>query len=77
MSEEMPADPARDLAESIVDKLIAEGLVAAQKRTEVTAKLASGTAKAEDWGLWSELAVADANGEQDGRSGNDPAEGEA
>jgi len=77
MSEEMGADPARELAERIVDKLIAEGLVGEQKRTEVTAKLASGTAKAEDWGLWSELAAADANREQGGRNGNDPAEGGA
>jgi hypothetical protein len=77
MSEENPADPARALAETIVDRLIAEGLVAAQKRTEITAKLASGTAKAEDWGLWSELAAADVDREQGGRNGNDPTEGEA
>jgi hypothetical protein len=51
--------------------------VGEQKRTEVTAKLASGTANAEDWGLWSELALADANREQGGRNGNGPAEGEA
>jgi hypothetical protein len=77
MSEERPTDPARELAETIVDKLIAEGLVGEQKRTEVAAKLASGTANAEDWGLWSELALADANREQGGRNGNGPAEGEA
>ncbi|ESQ17431.1 MAG: hypothetical protein N838_30890 [Thiohalocapsa sp. PB-PSB1] len=77
MCEETPADPARALAETIVDKLIAEGLVAGQKRTEITAKVASGTAKAEDWGLWSELAAADVNREQGGPNGNDPAEGEA
>lgn len=77
MSEEMPADPARALAMTIADQLIAEGLIAEQKRTEVTATLASGTAKAEDWGIWVELALAEATREQGRRSGHDPAEGAA
>jgi hypothetical protein len=70
MSEEMPADPARGLAETIAYKLIAEGLVAEQKRAEVTAKLASGTAKTEDWGIWVELALAEISREPGERNGN-------
>jgi hypothetical protein len=56
MSEETPKDPAQDLAERIVDKLTADGLILENKSAEVLAKLKAGTAKAEDWGLWTELA---------------------
>lgn len=77
MSEKTPEDPAQELAESIVDKLIAEGLVGEQKKSEIAAKLAAGTARAEDWGLWSELALEQAAREQAGHDGGGPAEGEA
>jgi hypothetical protein len=63
MSEETPTDPAQELAGKIVHRLVAEGLIVENKKAEVSAKLAAGTAKAEDWGLWTELALEEDRGD--------------
>lgn len=55
MSKETPTDPAQTLAEEIVERLIDEGLVSGSKLAEMLGRLTAGTAKAEDWGLWTEL----------------------
>ncbi len=65
MSEETPIDPAHTLAEEVVKKLIDEGLVSSGKRAEILGKLTAGTAKAEDWGLWTELALPEEDDAQD------------
>lgn len=63
MTEDTQKDPAQTLAERIVERLIDEGLATQAKKAEILAKLTAGTAKAEDWGLWTELALA--KGEED------------
>jgi hypothetical protein len=66
MTEETQKDSAQTLAEKIVETLINEGMASQGKKAEILAKLAAGTAKAEDWGLWTELALAKGeNNQQD------------
>jgi hypothetical protein len=49
--------PSEVLAREIVDRLIAEGLVAREKRDTLVLNLAAGTLTAEDWRLHVEIAA--------------------
>ncbi len=44
--------PSEILAESIAEKLLASGLLPAERKAEVAEKLAKGTATEADWNLW-------------------------
>ena len=47
--------PDEELASLIADRLVENGLIAADRRDEVSAKIAAGTATQEEWQLWIEL----------------------
>ncbi len=51
----VPTSPDEELAEAIVEQLVAQGLIGEEKRAEVLEGLARGTARVEDWRLWIEL----------------------
>jgi len=51
------------LGEQIVTKLLQDALIPETKFEEVRAKLVEGTARAEDWRLWIELAIPRTNEE--------------
>lgn len=61
MSEE--ATPSRKLAELTVDRLIQSGLLRADKRDALIAKIAAGTMQGTDWKLEIDLASAKATSE--------------
>ena len=65
MTEETQKDPARTLADNIIENLMDAGLVSQAKKAEILAKLTAGTARAEDWGLWTELALEENEAEQE------------
>ncbi|WP_316980116.1 hypothetical protein [Shumkonia mesophila] len=48
--------PAQKLAALIVDRLVKEGLLRAEKRDQLAAKIAAGTMKESDWNLDIDLA---------------------
>ncbi len=52
--------PSANLAALVVDRLIASGLLRAEKRDALIGKIATGTMKAEDWKLEIDLASAKA-----------------
>lgn len=68
MADGPPAkSPCEELADRILDKLIAEGLVTPLRRDEVSRKLAAGNARAVDWPVWilatpTEFSTESANG---------------
>ena len=47
--------PDEELASLIADRLVEHSLVESDRRDEVAAKVAAGTATPEDWRLWIEL----------------------
>jgi hypothetical protein len=49
--------PSELLAEEIVDRLVADGIVTVSKRTKLKRGLEDGTLTEEDWGLLVELAA--------------------
>lgn len=49
-----PKTPNEELAGLVIEALIAEGLIAPERRDEVEQKLISGRAKQDDWRLWIE-----------------------
>ena len=49
--------PNTALAEKIAEKLVANGLIPADKLIEITSSIASGTMKERDWRLYIELAL--------------------
>lgn len=55
--------PSTNLAELTVDRLIASGLLRAEKRDAVIAKVAAGTMSGADWKLEIDLAAAKADGQ--------------
>ena len=63
----MERNPNESLADMVVDKLRAKGLIPDGKAEEITAKLSAGTATSEDWKLWVDLATsAKQGGDNDG-----------
>jgi hypothetical protein len=46
--------PNEELAFLIVEKLVVQGLVQTSAQSEIEFKIATGSAKAEDWKLWAE-----------------------
>ena len=50
--------PDEELASLIADQLTDEGLIAADRRDEASAKIAEGKATADDWRLWIEVGPA-------------------
>lgn len=54
------SSPSEALAKEVVDRLIEAGLLRADKRDILTAKIASGGMKGEDWKLEIDLAQAKA-----------------
>ena len=49
--------PDEELASLIANRLVEHGLVESDRRDEVAAKVAAGTATPEDWRLWIELGL--------------------
>lgn len=50
-----PTPPNQHLAQLIIAKLAAEGLIMPAKQAEVEASVAAGTASEEDWKLWVDM----------------------
>ncbi len=50
--------PDEELALLITDRLIEAGLIEADRRDDLSAKIAAGTTSADDWRLWIELGPA-------------------
>lgn len=58
METAQPPSPDEELAALIARRLIEAGLIEADRRDEVIERIASGKARAEDWRLWVDVALA-------------------
>ena len=50
--------PDEELAELVMERLVEHGLIEPSRRAEVSARIAAGSATADDWRLWIELGPA-------------------
>ncbi|MBI3653359.1 MAG: hypothetical protein HY231_20200 [Acidobacteria bacterium] len=65
MSDDLSLSPNEKLAALIVEKLLEQKLIPQKRAAEIKHRLAEGTAKAEDWRNWIELALPQAAQESD------------
>lgn len=61
---EKPLSPNEELAVTIADALVAQGLIVERKKEELLSKLSSGNAREEDWRQWIEEAIDVTNRDQ-------------